>query len=155
MRWFHEFIGLLAAIFGFAAALSVAARLPWYDIGAFLALAALSFVLMMWLDAHTDEVLVVGDAHSASGVLLRGRLDEAGFAVRTCAGPDARPCPVLRGESCPVHGHPVAAVIASASYAPCGEALHIGTVRTPRDDPMTVARVSSMARHPAGRALRA
>jgi len=154
MRWFHEFLGLLGAMFAFAGVVAAAARIPWYGTAAFLAFAVASFLLMVWLDAHTDEVLFVGDAGTESAVLLRGRLDEAGFAVRTCAGPDERRCPVLDGDACPVHGHPVAAVIASGAYAPCGEAMHVGTVRHPVDDPATVARVTSMARHPAGRRLR-
>ncbi len=135
MRWFDEYLGLLAAASLFGAAVLWAAGTPVAAQVAFLGLSAASLAIMAWRVVRTPRVLLVGEPPGRPRYRLREALDDAGYGLRVCAGPEERPCPVLQGKPCPVRGRPRAALILRrpgdrGPLPPCGEALgvRIGTV---------------------------
>lgn len=75
---------------------------------------------------RSPRLLTVGLPGSQSG--LRYRLDEVGYRIRECAGPSARPCPVLRGGACPYSKKSFASALiyvdaGSLGAPPCGSAV--------------------------------
>lgn len=96
------------------------------------ALFAAILVFAAWQIRRSRKVLVVGDA-SPQTRALEDAVERAGYEVCWCAGPSNRPCPVFRGEPCPLHERPAAAIVFRAAgehgrYAPCGEALRVPEV---------------------------
>lgn len=145
MRWFDEYLGLLAAASGFGAVVAWGAGAGWLGTGSFLVLAAVALALMAWQVVRTPRVVLVGEPARRPLYRLREELDEAGFGFRTCPGPATRPCPVLDGKPCPVGGHPVAAVIFrrrgdAGPLPPCGIALGVPamSVQEGSDEPPAV-----------------
>jgi hypothetical protein len=127
MRSSDVYLGLVAVVLGFGAVVMATPGGSPGAIGVALGLAVVFLAAMGWGIRHAPKVLLVGSGASRG---TRDALDHAGYAVCTCPGPEARDCPAMRGDPCPISSHPVAAVIVTpASYAgptpPCGEALHI------------------------------
>jgi hypothetical protein len=95
---------------------------------------AFASLLIAGLAAFADRhrtVLVVGEP-SASVASIDDALEEAGYDVRSCAGPANRPCPVLQGRRCPLGERPIAALVyrpaIGGRYAPCGSEFRIPSV---------------------------
>ncbi|HZP91073.1 MAG TPA: hypothetical protein VFC04_08790 [Actinomycetota bacterium] len=130
MRWSDEFVGYLAAVAVFAAAVLWATDAPSGVVIAVFAAALLLLGFMLWSWRRTPRVLVVGPRRTEPVDLLEEALDDAGFGVAHCPGPPSRACPVYAGRPCSVQGRPVAAVIvreadSATPVPPCGRALHI------------------------------
>ena len=129
MRWFDEYLGLLAAVSLFGAVVLWAADIPWPGPAAFLVVAAAGTVLALWRTARTPHVLLVGEPRGRPAYRLREDLDEDGYALRFCPGPAARPCPWFEGKPCPITGRVVAAMVvgepAGTRHPPCHEALGV------------------------------
>ncbi|HZD78517.1 MAG TPA: hypothetical protein VE646_00540 [Actinomycetota bacterium] len=130
MRWRDEYLGYLAVIVGFGAVVLWAEEVNPSVVAALAVAAALLFLVMLANIARTGEVLLVGDRRDAPVQLMEEILDEAGYEVRRCQGPDVRSCPVDVGDPCPVHCRALAAVVVGWSggagvRAPCGRALHV------------------------------
>jgi hypothetical protein len=94
-------------------------------------------------------IVLVGPHEGVEVRSLRWALDEEWFEVQGCPGPEARACPVLRGETCPLHGHPAGVVIfrgreSQAPIPPCEAALGAPAIivedtGTPPRDRTTIA----------------
>jgi hypothetical protein len=130
MRWTQEYVGYIAAILIFAAVVLWASDAQPGVVATIVAAAAVLFVIMLRSWKRAAKVLVVGKRRTEPVDMLEEALDDAGYGFTFCGGPDAGPCPVYAGRPCPVHGHPIAAVIvrepgSPAPVPPCGRALHI------------------------------
>lgn len=103
-----------------------------------------------WQIRRSQRVLVVGSV-SAQTQQLEEAVERAGYEVCWCAGPSNRPCPVFRGEPCPLHDRPAAAIVFRAEgergrYAPCGEALRVPEIVVEEHLDAPPERVGSMMR---------
>lgn len=130
MRINDALLGLLAAVLGVFSVILAFADYSWYGVSALIALAVAALLLMVARVASTPKVLLVGEPRGVTFHDLRAELDEAGFAIVGCTGPEDHPCPVFEGQPCPVHSKPAAAVIFeragyAAPHAPCGRALDV------------------------------
>jgi hypothetical protein len=130
MRSSDLWFGLLAAVAGFGAVVMGAEGVTLWVAGTVIAIAALFMILMFWSAYRAPRVLLVGRRTGGRLYALDGALDQAGFAVRCCPGPEVRECPAMHGMACPIPDHLAAAVIApEGSYEgdlpPCGEALRV------------------------------
>lgn len=128
MRWLDLYIGLMGVAAAFGGVVGLAAGAPPLAVGLVMVVAVALLGVMGWRAAFAARVLLVGDTDPSFD--LRGSLEQAGFAVRTCAGPARRACPVLGGEPCPIPGHPVAAIVRvppayAGPAAPCGSAFGV------------------------------
>jgi hypothetical protein len=128
MRWFDEYLGLLATASAFGAIVMIGSGAGRGPALLFVALAGAALAAMTWRTTRTPRVLVVGEPRGRPLYRLREELDEGGFALRFCPGPAGRPCPVFQGKPCPAGGHPVGAVIFRRAgevgpVPPCGLAL--------------------------------
>jgi len=138
----EPFAALLMASLVFGAAITRASGLPawvWVACGAGAAGAGI-LALVAWRadDRRTPQLLLVGEPGRERSLALSQALDDRGYDVRTCPGPERRDCPVFRGEPCDVKAHPVMALICQvdgggALRAPCGEALGVPDVRLDTD----------------------
>jgi hypothetical protein len=131
-RWIDLYIALLGVAAGFGVVIALAADAPVYVPIALAALAVGGVV--GGLLAHrmiaraTRPMVLVGPRGRGEVRSLRWALEDEWFDVQGCQGPDARPCPVLQGEPCPIHGHPAGVVIfhghdSRAPIPPCEAAL--------------------------------
>lgn len=131
MRTCDGLTAIIAATFGFGAIVVAAEGAHWAVVASFATLAALLCLAVLVKAVVTPRVVLVGDPDGPNGGRLQAitqALDDAGFGVRSCDGPTHHPCPVLRGNPCPVHGHASAVVVFhpksySGPVPPCGEAL--------------------------------
>lgn len=128
MRFSDLYRVLIAVALGFAAVVVWAETRTWYGplVAGIAGLALLA--ISAWKMAWTTKVVVVGTGPRPADI--DQALDEAGYAIKNCPGPEARPCPVLAGDPCPIHGDLAAAVVyTSEGYAgpaaPCHQALHV------------------------------
>lgn len=135
MRWTDLYLGLMATTFAFAGVVLRLDGAPWSAVIPVWVLAAAVGVAMAVRARATRKVLIVAEPDRRPQARLRDELDDAGFAIVSCAGPDERAgCPVLAGLPCPFEGHhPVAAMIFAGSgdvemLPPCGPALKVPAV---------------------------
>lgn len=135
VRWRDMYIGLMAMTFAFGGLVLRAEGAPWVAVIPVWIVSLATGVIMIAHAGSVPKVLVVNESRARPEPRLHDELDEAGFAVVSCGGPEARGgCPVLAGEPCPFAGrHPVAAVIFAGSgevemLPPCGPALSIPVV---------------------------
>lgn len=114
------------------------AGVQWTWVALLGACAVLLFLVTLGRLIVTPRVLLVGDPDGGLGRrrlgALEQALEDAGFAICTCAGPSQRQCPVLAGNPCPVEGGASAVVVFHpASYTGpvprCGQALGLPEVR--------------------------
>jgi hypothetical protein len=138
MRWFDWYLVLLAAVSLVGISVSWAAgATPWVQ-AAFLVALVGFLALAAWSAVHATKVVIVGRRRGRRLVALENALDDAGFAPRLCPGPAQRPCPVLEGHTCPVGGHPAAAVIyvpagQGCPLPPCGRGLDVPVLAVAED----------------------
>jgi hypothetical protein len=138
MRWPDWYLVLMAAILVFGLSVSWAAGAPGAVQLGFLGGAVLLVVLAARRAAQTRKVAVVGMRRGDRLFGVEMALDDAGFAPRWCLGPQRRPCPVLHGDTCPLGGNPVAAVVyvpygQVGSLPPCGPALGVPVLTVSED----------------------
>ncbi len=129
----REFLLYGAAIVLLGAVVLWAAEAPWQAsvIAGVIAVALL--VVALPLTKPAPVVLLVGERAGEDLGPLHRALDDAGFEVEVCPGPENAPCPVEHGHPCPASGRPVAAVVLrhpddASGLAPCGQALTIPEV---------------------------
>ncbi len=83
-------------------------------------------------------LLVVGEREGEDLEALHRELQQVGFGLEMCPGPENSACPVLSGKPCPAHGEPVAAIVIrhpdeTEALAPCGEAFKIAELAVEED----------------------
>lgn len=136
MRWTDLYLGLMATTFAFAGVVIRFDGAPWSAVIPVWILAAVLSIAMGLHARATRAILVVAEPREHPEPRLHDELDDAGFAVVSCVGPDARAggCPVLAGRPCPFEGrHPVAAMVFAGTgdvemLPPCGPALKVPAV---------------------------
>jgi hypothetical protein len=126
----REYLLYGAVVIVFGAIVLRAAGAPWAP-AAIAGIVALALVLVaVFLAKPAPIALLVGERAGDRLERLHRALEDAGFDVEVCPGPENGPCPVEHGKPCPASGRPVAAVVVrhaddAMGLAPCGQALTI------------------------------
>jgi hypothetical protein len=147
------YIGLGAAAALFFAAVFRAAGVEWYAV-MLLPLVALGLVAILgWRVRVEPKVLLVGGPDGDGRRQLEVELDEAGYMVVGCPGPERRKggCPVTAGRDCPVRWSPASAVVFEASHhsavrPPCRQGLGIPVLTLAEGSSAAISRSDGEAR---------
>ena len=133
----REYLAYGGVFLLFAGVVLWATEAPW-QAGAILGGAAAVLLVLSALARSAPTVLVVGERPGERLETLHRALEEAGFDIEVCPGPENSDCPALHGRPCPAHCDPVAAVVVrhpdeTTALAPCGEVLHVPEVAVEED----------------------
>ncbi len=124
MKWY------VGAVFLFGSVVLWASEATWPVWAIFVGAAVVLLSLPVSAERRAPTVVVVGEMSEEPATELLEALTDAGFDLRGCAGPAARPCPFGTGRLCPLSDHLSAAVIIrhadeTGPLAPCTRALFV------------------------------